>query len=105
MASQQTLEEAFSRSTISFGLKIHIYHFTILVHGSPKVRLLAIDLHKHFIDEEGITVSSVLSLQELGIFRAKFITPQTDRFMTYRYSAFSKQILYGMVRHTGCDLD
>lgn len=35
-------------------------------------RLLAIDLHKHFIDVEGITIATVFSFQTTGINGTKF---------------------------------
>jgi hypothetical protein len=44
-------------------LKIHINHLTILIHGSPKVVLLAVDPDKYFIDVKRITVAPVFSLQ------------------------------------------
>jgi hypothetical protein len=40
--------------------------------------LLAIDLYEYFIDEEGIAVASVLSLQSPGIETAKLDAPQAD---------------------------
>ena len=60
---QQALEEAFRSLTIPFALKIHINHFTILIHNPPEVVLLAIDLHEYFVDVESITESLVFSLQ------------------------------------------
>ena len=51
MVSQQALEKPCGCCTITLCLKIHINHFSILVHGSPQVMLLAVDLHKDFIDE------------------------------------------------------
>jgi hypothetical protein len=44
--------------------------------------LLAIDLHKDFVDEKGIAVSSVLSPQAPGVLAAKLDTPLSDRFIT-----------------------
>jgi len=48
-------------------LKIHINDFPVLIHGSPQVMLLAIDLHENFVDIEGIAVATMPSLQSLGI--------------------------------------
>jgi hypothetical protein len=58
----QSLEESFSRCTIPPSLKMHINPLAILVNSTPKIMLLANDLHENFIDEEGITVVSMLSL-------------------------------------------
>ena len=45
MASQKPLEEALCSRTISTGLKIHIHHIAILIHCSPQIVPLAIDLN------------------------------------------------------------
>ena len=45
--------------------------------------LLAVDLHKDFIDEESVAVATVLSLQAAGIDSSEFDTPETDRFAAY----------------------
>ena len=42
--------------------------------------LLAVDLHKDFIDVEGVTKSAMSPLQSPGIFGSEFDTPETDRF-------------------------
>ena len=63
MGSQQTSEEALRRSTISLLLEIHIKNLAILIHSSPQVVLFAIDLHEDFVDVEGISVASMLTLQ------------------------------------------
>jgi len=47
---------------------------------SPQVMLLAIDLHEDFIDEEGVTITSVLSFQSAGINGSELDTPEADRF-------------------------
>jgi hypothetical protein len=48
-------------------MKIDIHHLTILVYSPPQVVLLTVDLHEDFIDEEGITIAPVLSLQSSGV--------------------------------------
>jgi hypothetical protein len=40
-------------------VKIHIYYFSILIHSSPQIMLLAVDPDKDLIDVEGIAVASV----------------------------------------------
>ena len=40
--------------------------------------LLAVYLHEDFIDVEGITVASVLSLQSPGVQGTEFDAPETD---------------------------
>ena len=67
MTPYQPPEEPLGSSPTPSGLKIHINQFTILVHCPPEIVLLAIDLHKDFIDEKGIAIPSVLSFQSAGI--------------------------------------
>ena len=45
MTPQQPPEEALSGSTLPVGLQEHIDHLAILIDGSPKTMLLAIDLN------------------------------------------------------------
>jgi len=52
---------------IALYLKIHINDLAILVNSSPPVMLLAVDLHKDFIDVEGVSVASVLSFESSSV--------------------------------------
>jgi hypothetical protein len=72
---QQPLKEALCSLTITSLLKKYVHHFTILIDRSPQVMLLTMDLHKNFIDEEGIAVSLMLSSQTLGVLRPELIAP------------------------------
>ena len=56
--------------------------------------LLAIDLHEDFIDVEGITVASVLSLQSSGVKGPELNAPEPDRFAAYSDASFSQEIFY-----------
>jgi hypothetical protein len=64
---QQSPEETLGSRTIPLGLEIDIYHLAILINSPPQVLPLAVDLHKDFIDAEGIAVASALPLQSAGI--------------------------------------
>ena len=77
------------RNPIPLGLEEYINHFTILIDGSPQVMLLTVDLHENFVNIEGITIASVLSLQPACINGAELDTPQADRFAADRYAPFS----------------
>ena len=89
MAPDQSPEEPLCSCTITAGLEKYINHLTILVYGSPQVVLLTVDLHENFIDEEGITIASVLSFQSACINGTELDTPQADRFAANRDAAFS----------------
>jgi hypothetical protein len=92
MVSQQPLEKPFSRYTIAFGLQIHIQHFTVLVYRSPQVMLLAVDFDEYFIDVEGVTKSSVLSLQSAGINGTEVYTPEADCFSADDDASLGQQV-------------
>ena len=51
-----------------------------LIYGSPQLMLLAIDLHKDFINVEGVTIASVFSLETPGVVDAELHAPLRDRF-------------------------
>jgi hypothetical protein len=55
--------------------------------------LLAVDFYEDFIDEECVTVASVLPLQSLGIFGAELDTPEADGLVADFNPAFGQQIL------------
>ena len=52
--------------------------------------LLAVDLHEYFVDEEGIAVAAVFSLQSSSIQSAEFDAPETDRFSADSDASFSE---------------
>jgi hypothetical protein len=63
-----------------------------LVHSSPKVELLAINLDEDFIDVECVAVALVLSLQASGVYSAEFDTPEADGFIADGDATLGKQV-------------
>ena len=55
--------------------------------------LFAIDLHKDFIDEKGIAVASVFSLQPSSIYSTEFDTPKSNCFAADSDTSLREQIL------------
>ena len=51
--------------------------------------LLAVDLYEHFVDEEGVAVALVISLQLPRIFSSELDAPETDRFVGDGYATLS----------------
>jgi hypothetical protein len=92
MTPQQALEEPLCGCTISLSLQVHINHFSVLVDGSPKITLLAIDLHEDLIDEQGIAETPMLSFQATCINGTEFDAPETDRFSANSDASLSEQI-------------
>ena len=54
--------------------------------------LLTVDLHKNFLNVEGIAIALVLSIQPSSVQSSKFNTPQANGFSADSYTAFSEQI-------------
>ena len=55
--------------------------------------LLAIDLHKDFVDKESVAVASVISLQPAGINGSELYAPEPDGFTADSDASFSEEIL------------
>ena len=55
--------------------------------------LLAIDLDEYFINEKGVAIASVFSLQAAGINVAEFDAPEPNRFAGDSNTAFGQKIL------------
>ena len=83
MVSQSPFEEAFSCCAIPLGLKENIYDFTVLINRSPEVMLLAVDFYEHLVNEEGIAITTVLSLQSSSVYSSELDAPKTDRFAAH----------------------
>jgi hypothetical protein len=56
--------------------------------------LLAIYLHEHFVNVEGVAEALVLSLQAAGINCTKFYAPEADRLAADDNAAFCQEIFY-----------
>ena len=63
-------------------------------YSSPQIMLLAVDLHKDFVNVESINVAAVLALQSTGINGSELDAPETDRFSGYSDASLSEEILY-----------
>jgi hypothetical protein len=80
------------RGKLSFLLKIHINPFAILVHCSPQVVQLTVDLYENFIDIEGIAMASMLSFQYCGVGSPEFEAPPTDGFIADSDASLSQEV-------------
>lgn len=54
--------------------------------------LLAVDLYEDFVDEKGVTITTVLSFQSAGINGSKLDAPEADRFSTDGDASFGKEV-------------
>jgi hypothetical protein len=55
--------------------------------------LFTVDIHKDFIDLEGIAVATVFTLQSSRVNGSEFDAPQSDRFSTDGDATLRQQIL------------
>jgi hypothetical protein len=92
MVAQKPFEKARSCCTIALGLEIHVNDFPILVNCPPEIVLLTFDLHEDFIDEECITITTVLSFKSPGVHSPELDTPQANRFAADGDASLSQQI-------------
>ena len=56
--------------------------------------LFAIDLHEDFIDEKGIAVASVFSLQPSSVYSTEFDTPKSNCFAADSDASLCQKIFY-----------
>ena len=56
--------------------------------------LFAIDLHEDFIDEKGIAVASVFSLQPSSLYSTEFDIPKSNCFAADYDASLCQKILY-----------
>jgi hypothetical protein len=69
-----------------------VWNLSNLIYRSPQIVLSAIDLHKDFIDVEGIAITTVLSFQSSSVYSSEFDTPETDRFAADSDASLGEEI-------------
>ena len=65
----------------------------ILIHGSPEVMPLTVDLDEDSINVESVAIAAMLFLQLSDIHSTKLDAPESDRLSSYFYSTLSENIL------------
>ena len=78
---KETLEETFRRVGVSSLLQIYVDDLAILINRSPKVVLLATDLHEHFVQKIAIAVARVSAAKTFGKLRPKFVDLEPNSFV------------------------
>ena len=89
---EQKVEETHRRLSVSTRLQQHINHFTILIDCTPKIVLLALDLHRGFIYEEGVAIALVPTPWSCGVFGSELDTPRTNRIIADSNPALGQSI-------------
>jgi hypothetical protein len=78
---------------ITAWLNQDVDHVTVLIHGTPKILLLALDANEDFVQVPGVAEAALSPLQFSSIVRTELLTPDSNRFIRDDNSAFGEKIL------------
>ena len=93
LALQHFAKESLGSSLVPAFSDQDIQNIAILVHRSPQVKLLTLNLHEDFIHMPGVTQSTPLASDRAGVFRSELETPEADGLVGDDDPPFSQQIL------------
>jgi hypothetical protein len=100
-------EGTFGCTLIAARLQQDINDITILIDGTPKILLLAVDSDEEFVEMPGITEASLFLLKTSGIAGSEFPASLADAFIRNNDSAFGQKIFniteaqaQAMINHT-----
>ncbi len=74
MSTQQPLRSR----PIALCLKIDINNLAILIDSPLQVMLLTVDLYEDFVEEKGVAVASVFTLQSSCVYSSELDAPEAD---------------------------
>jgi hypothetical protein len=94
LTTQQSAKKPLGCTLIAARLQKNIDDITILIHGPPKILLLAVDSDEEFVQTPGITEASQFLLKTSGIVGPEFRTPLPDGFVKNNDSAFGQKIFH-----------
>ena len=92
LTAQQSAKEPLGCTLIAARLQQNIDDITILIHGTPKILLLAVDSDEEFVQIPGITEASLFLLKTSGIVGSEFPAPLADGLVRNNYPAFGQKI-------------
>ena len=93
LAAHQSLKEPLGGALIPAWLNQDVNHVAVLIHGPPKILLLAIDPHEDFVQVPDIAEAALAPLQLSSIVRTELLTPMSNGFIGDHDSAFGEKIL------------
>jgi len=94
LTAQQSTKEPLGCTLITSRLQQNINDITILIHGTPKILLLAVDSDEEFVQIPSITEASLFLLKTSGIVGSEFPAPLANGFVRNNYSAFGQKIFH-----------
>jgi len=92
LTAQQSAKEPLGCTLIAARLQQNINNITILIDGTPKILLLAVDSDEEFVQIPSITEAFLLLFKTSGIVRSEFPAPLADGFIRNNDSVFGRKI-------------
>jgi hypothetical protein len=92
LTAQQSAQEPLGRRLVAVRLQQNIDDIPVLIHGTPKILLPAIDSDEELVQIPGIPETTLVLLQTFGLVGSEFPAPAPDRFVRNSDSAFGQQI-------------
>src|SRR5262249_3244476 len=100
LVSQQSLKESLGCTPIPMRLNENVDDVAVLIDGTPKVLLLAVDSHEQLVQMPSIAEATLSSSETLGIVGSELPAPSRDGFVRNDDAAFSKKIFNITEAHT-----
>ena len=94
MDLQHFAKESLGSSLVPAFSDQDVQNIAILIHCSPEVKLLTLNLHEDFINMPSVTQSVSVAFDRAGVFRSELETPEADGLVGDDDPPFSQQILY-----------
>ena len=85
LSSHQSAKKSLRCELIAARLQQNIDDITILIHGTPKILLPAVDSDEEFVQMPSITEASLFLLKTSGIVGPEFPAPLSDGFFLRKY--------------------
>jgi hypothetical protein len=92
LTSHQSAKESLGCMLIAARLQQNIDDITVLIHGTPKILLQALDFHEDFVQIPGIAEATLPPLQLSSIVGTELLTPMSNGFIRDDNAAFGQKI-------------
>jgi hypothetical protein len=89
LTPHQSAEEPLGCVPIATRLQQNIDDITVLIHGTPKVLLLAVDSDKEFVQIPHIAEATLTPFQFPNVVWTELLTPASNRFIRNRDASLS----------------
>ncbi len=94
LTAQQSVKESLGCTLIAATLQQNIDDIPVLIHGTPKILLPAVDSDEEFVQIPGITETTLFLFQTSGKVGSEFPAPSPDGLVRNNDSAFGQKIFH-----------